>query len=155
MSCGAKSHRMQKRSFFKSQTGSQDEGRTRRQAERRTCLCHEEALPLEKQRDMQKQRPIAEAKNGKNSKPPRAERIFFDILFIKKEYARCARNRENANRRRRNFNAPRRHRKCHDLFARPGQLVVGETINWLLMSAVADAVGLLNVVSFLVVEVAS
>ena len=78
--------------FFKSQTGLRDEGRTRRQAERRTCLCHEEAaLPLEKQRALQKQRPIAEAKNVKNSKSPRAERNFVLTFFLLKKSMRAAR----------------------------------------------------------------
>ena len=45
------------------------------------CLCHEEALPLEKQRAMQKQLPIAEAKNGQKSKPHRAERNFLLTFF--------------------------------------------------------------------------
>ena len=63
----------------------------KRQAERRTCLCHEEALPLEKQRAVQKQRPIAEARNVKFSKPPRAERNFLLTFFLLKKNMRAAR----------------------------------------------------------------
>ena len=40
---------------------------------------------------MQKQRPIAEAKNGKNSKPPRAERKILLTFFLLKESMRAAR----------------------------------------------------------------
>ena len=63
----------------------------KRQAERRTCLCHEEALPLEKQPAVQKQRPIAEARNVKFSKPPRAERNFLLTFFSLKKSMRAAR----------------------------------------------------------------